>query len=164
MATMKDKNKQKAVAARWAAHPWIPIATLPVLEQMYTQNHMTILEIANALGCSFTAVRRALIWFKIPLRRAIPRMQIGAANSRWKGALAGYQAKHLRVQTLRGKPKKCEVCGQDDPTLMYDWANLSGNYDDPSDYKRMCRSCHTTYDKRVLNIKKMRKRGRRKPD
>ena len=39
----------------------------------------------------------------------------------------------------------------------YDWANLTGHYDDPNDYKRMCRSCHWKYDERIKNIKHMRK-------
>jgi len=59
---------------------------------------------------------------------------------------AGYQAKHLRVQTLKGKPKKCEVCGTTNPTKTYEWANLTGDFDNPKDYRRMCRSCHRNYD------------------
>jgi len=47
----------------------------------------------------------------------------------------------------------CEVCGAKDQNRSYDWANLTGKYDDPSDYKRMCRSCHWKYDKKHLNFK-----------
>ena len=34
----------------------------------------------------------------------------------------------------------------DDESKKYDWANLTGNYNDPKDYKRMCKSCHLRYD------------------
>ena len=34
----------------------------------------------------------------------------------------------------------------DDPSCTYDWANLTGDYADVSDFARMCRSCHRRYD------------------
>lgn len=70
----------------------------------------------------------------------------GPKNTGWKGDEAGYQAMHARIERLRGKPTRCEECGADDADLSYDWANLTGNYADPQDYKRMCRSCHRLYD------------------
>jgi hypothetical protein len=30
----------------------------------------------------------------------------------------------------------------------YEWANLTGRYDDVKDYARMCISCHRKYDKK----------------
>ena len=62
-----------------------------------------------------------------------------------------YGRDHKRVRTLRGSPHKCEVCGIDDTSIWYDWANLTGKYDDPDDYKRMCRRCHSKYDKKNGN-------------
>jgi len=58
-----------------------------------------------------------------------------------------YMRNHARVRSLRGQPKKCEICATEDPREFYEWANLSGKYDDPGDYKRMCRKCHRQYDK-----------------
>ena len=34
----------------------------------------------------------------------------------------------------------------------YDYANLTGHYEDIDDYKPMCRSCHWRYDKKHLNF------------
>ena len=56
------------------------------------------------------------------------------------------------MKALKGKPKKCEVCGTTDKKKNYDWANLTGKFNDPEDYKRMCRSCHRKYDKAHLNF------------
>jgi len=66
-------------------------------------------------------------------------------NSNWKGDIACLTAFHKRVEILKGKPKKCEICGTT-KKRVYDWANLTGNYKDINDYKRMCRSCHKKYD------------------
>jgi hypothetical protein len=58
---------------------------------------------------------------------------------------------HRIVRKTRGSPKKCELCGAENLS-RYDWANLTGNYDDINDYKRMCKPCHVRYDfKRKLD-------------
>jgi len=59
-----------------------------------------------------------------------------------------YWRYHARVRSKRGSPKLCQVCGENDKRKWYDWANLTGNYDDPDDYMRMCRRCHREYDKK----------------
>jgi hypothetical protein len=71
---------------------------------------------------------------------------MGEDNCNWKGAAASYSAMHKRVATRRGKAARCERCGSDDPGRWYDWANLTGRYDDPDDYEQMCRSCHRRFD------------------
>jgi hypothetical protein len=53
---------------------------------------------------------------------------------------------HLRVETARGKPKRCGLCGTIDPDKRYHWANLTGNYADVNDYIRACVSCHFLMD------------------
>jgi hypothetical protein len=58
-----------------------------------------------------------------------------------------YSRYHANVRSIKGCPHKCEVCGEDSPRKWYEWANLTGNYDDPNDYKRMCRVCHRKHDK-----------------
>jgi len=51
---------------------------------------------------------------------------------------------------------KCEECGTADPRRSYDWANLTGNFADVMDYRRLCRSCHWKLDGKILNIHKHR--------
>lgn len=131
---------------RWKKHPWVPPAPKGVIERLYTQEGMTFKEVADHIGCTVKRVQTAMRRFGIKARPAIPRNQAAERNGNWKGAKAGYQAKHLRVQRLRGRPRMCQVCGTTDPVLWYDWANLTGDYDNPTDYKRMCRSCHRHYD------------------
>ena len=58
-----------------------------------------------------------------------------------------YVRAHLAVNKARGKPKECSVCETTDPERVYDWANLTGHYDDITDYGRMCRKCHRAYDR-----------------
>lgn len=70
----------------------------------------------------------------------------GPLNATWKGEQASYFAKHLRLRSRRGMPKRCEQCGQDDPNRRYEWANMTGNYDDPMDYRRLCVPCHRRMD------------------
>lgn len=109
-------------------------------------------EIANRFGVSQAAVSRFMI--SQGMKRGRNRDQSGENNPCWKGNEAGYESLHRRVETLYGKPRRCEVCGsQNDPKTIYDWANLTGKYEDPNDYKRMCRSCHSKYDDKAKNFK-----------
>ena len=114
------------------------------LAQLYESGHSQS-ECAMKLGVSQKVVFNAMIRLGIPRRRAIKRNQHGSLNAYWKGDNAGYQAFHRRVEAANGKPKKCAVCGNTD-SRYYDWANLTGNYSQLTDYKRMCRSCHRRYD------------------
>lgn len=113
---------------------------------------LTQVEIAERYHTSqkvvFTAMRR----LGIKARPRVKRNQTGWNNSSWKGDNASYAAFHKRVEVLQGKPQKCEVCGTVDTSKTYDWANLTGRYEDPSDYKRMCRSCHWKHDKKQNNL------------
>lgn len=70
-----------------------------------------------------------------------PRRKIVTQNSE-------YHKNHRVVRKLRGSPHFCEVCGDHNKRKWYDWANLTGDYEDPRDYKRMCRTCHRDYDKK----------------
>lgn len=74
------------------------------------------------------------------------RNQWGKNNSSWKGNNADYKALHYRVNNIRGKPSKCEICNTTS-AKRYEWANMSGDYANPYDYKRMCKSCHSKNDK-----------------
>lgn len=70
----------------------------------------------------------------------------GENHRLWKKRGASLPSLHQRINRRFGRPKECWVCGTTDPNRTYDWANLSGNYEDITDYKRMCRSCHCKYD------------------
>jgi len=109
-------------------------------------------EIGSALGLSQKVIWRLMMRHRIPARIAAKRDQRGPKNSSWRGATASYSAFHFRVERLRGKPQRCEECGVGDPGQAYDWANLSGRYDDTGDYKRLCRSCHWKLDSRHKNL------------
>lgn len=64
-----------------------------------------------------------------------------------------YGAHHDKVRKLRGKPSKCEICGTTE-AKRFEWANITGNYEDINDYKRMCKSCHNRHDGVINNITK----------
>lgn len=71
----------------------------------------------------------------------------GAETPRWKGDRPlSYVQYHRRVVMAFGKPSRCDVCGRTDDGITYEWANLTDNYANVNDYKRMCRSCHRRYD------------------
>ena len=69
----------------------------------------------------------------------------------WKGDAANYSALHLRVQTERGRPSLCEECGTTS-AKRFEWANISGRYEDVADYRRLCCSCHHRMDGLVRNL------------
>jgi hypothetical protein len=107
---------------------------------------MTQREIADELGVYRSAIHRVMCRYKIPRRPAIKRDQTGPRNAGWKGARASYNSLHKRVIVARGKATSCSECGCTDPAKRYDWANLTGRYEDVEDYRPMCRSCHQRYD------------------
>jgi hypothetical protein len=117
--------------------------------EAYVVNKDTTYEIAERYGLSPAEVGHILKRFGIKARigpKARRDGQRGENNPLWKGNNASYAAFHGRLKTARGLPRYCEVCGTDDLSKTYDWANLTGRYEDFDDYKRMCRSCHRKYD------------------
>ena len=95
----------------------------------------------------------------IATRKAVPRDQRGENNANWRGGEAGYHAFHKRLYALHGKPGRCSVCGTAE-SGCFDYANLTGNYADPTDYAPMCRSCHWKLDDKVQNLRKTKKATR----
>lgn len=120
------------------------------------ESGMTQDECAQKLGVGRKVISNAMKRLGIKARKAAKRDQIGEKNHMWKGSGANLVCKHKRLYRAFGQPGKCDVCGTEDQSKTYDWANLTGDYDNPSDFKRMCRSCHWKYDKKILNIKKMK--------
>lgn len=70
----------------------------------------------------------------------------GEKSPYWKGEIADYETYHRRVKNVRGVPRLCELCGTT-TAKFFDWANLTGNYYDIYDFKRMCRACHLNFDR-----------------
>jgi predicted transcriptional regulator len=122
------------------------------VREMYGRG-LTQAEIAEVLGVGQKAVFNFMRRKGIKARIAAKRNQFGPLNAQWKGDAASYKAFHRRLVSRFGQPSHCEVCGTSDPARHYDWANLTGHYEDLSDYKRMCRSCHWVYDKKELNLR-----------
>jgi hypothetical protein len=57
-----------------------------------------------------------------------------------------YRDLHKWVEQALGKPSSCEKCGTTEDR-RYHWANVSGSYKrELSDWRRLCVSCHKTYD------------------
>src|SRR3990167_1360502 len=122
------------------------------LEELY-QSGLTQKEVGRQFGVSQKVI---FSWFrKLGLKSRVPKKlnQWGSNNHMWKADNASYDAFHIRLKKRFGTPKKCDVCGTTDPKKYYDWANLTGNYQDIKDYKRMCRSCHSKFDNKVANLK-----------
>jgi len=106
----------------------------------------------KAIGAEFgvraDAVMRFMEKHKIPRRKRWEAGRLcGPQHPNWKGSEASCKSLHMRLRRQRGTPQHCTVCGTSDPNKWYDWANLTGKYDDFDDYKRMCRQCHRAYDK-----------------
>lgn len=61
-------------------------------------------------------------------------------------SLSRYNYIHVLIAKKLGKPSLCDSCGTTKGT--FDWSNKSGSYlEDPSDWQRLCRKCHSEYDK-----------------
>ena len=114
---------------------------------------MSQVELAKHYKVSQPHICRVMRKLGIKARVAKKRNQLGENNSSWKGNKAGYAALHYRVEKVRGKPQKCDVC-LENKKQKYEWANLTGKYEDVEDYKRMCCSCHAKYDNKIKNITK----------
>jgi hypothetical protein len=115
---------------------------------------MSQAEVASALHTSQKVIHNVFKRNKYKCRVAAKRNQYGENNGTWKGDKATYAAFHYRVDVQRGKPQECSVCGRTDGGIYYEWANLTSNYQDVSDYSRMCRKCHRAYDKERINSSK----------
>jgi len=111
-------------------------------------------EIAAKLGTTQKVIWKLMMRHSIATRVAAKRDQRGSKNHMWRGGSASYKAFHQRMYKLCGNPKHCELCGAKGPGRSYDWACMTGRLDDPTDYKRLCRSCHCKHDMKHKNLGK----------
>lgn len=71
---------------------------------------------------------------------------VGTKHRLWKGIRADYTSIHSWVARWKGRPKRCERCG-DTTKKRYEWANIDNKYRrNLKDYIRLCKSCHTKFD------------------
>ena len=108
-------------------------------------------EVGQQLGVSQRVIWRLMQHHGIQARTAVPRDKRGEKNNGWRGTDVGYAGFHRRVQAARGKPDYCAACDKSGPGC-YDWANLTGRYEDVTDYVRLCRPCHLKLDKHRRNV------------
>ncbi len=108
-------------------------------------------EIAATVGQTQKVVWGLMRRHGITARVAAKRDQWGEANHQWKGDGASKYALHRRLYSRFGKPSKCSQCGTTEAE-RYDYANLTGHYEDLNDYVPMCRSCHWKYDEKHKNF------------
>jgi len=133
-----------------------PEALINQVAALYAEGK-TQAEVALEVGLTQKVIWNVMRRGGIAARVAAKRNQMGEANHSWKGNDAGKQAFHRRLYARFGKPCVCQKCGTDAKGKSYDYANLTGHYEDLDDYMPMCRSCHWRYDKKIRNIKHMRR-------
>lgn len=126
-------------------------ALVAKVRELYERG-LTQPEVGDELSLSQKSIYGIMKRNGIATRKAAKRDQFGPKNHAWKGDAASYQAFHCRLYSRFGKPSLCSVCGTTD-AKSFDYANLTGNYADPSDYAPMCRSCHHRFDGRAANLK-----------
>lgn len=113
------------------------------VKRLYDAGH-TQNEIADIFNTTQKVVWKFMKREGIKARVPAKRDQRGEKNSNWAGDEATYSAFHFRVELVRGKPCLCSVCGETEG--RFEWANLTGKYENVNDYVRLCVSCHRRYD------------------
>lgn len=80
----------------------------------------------------------------------------GKNSGMYKEKLTNYKHLHVVISNMLGKPDTCEFCkktGLKGNSIQ--WANKTGKYlREPTDWLRLCSSCHRTYDLKngLLNV------------
>ena len=147
MAVAMPKGIYDRDASAWTPPPrkeYSPELVARVRE-LYEAGH-TMREVAELAGTTVKVLQRLMSRHGIARRTSAKRDQVGEKNHMWRGDQAKYQALHLRVEAARGKPNRCSCCDTTDPSERYEWANLSGRYEDINDYARLCVLCHRRVD------------------
>lgn len=119
---------------------------IDVLFRLYNY-HLSFREIGELFNTGASTIHNLFIKYKLETRRVgwnPPRLE---RSPIWKGDDVTYAGAHKRLPIILGSPSKCEMCGTTSNLNRYEWANLSGKFTDPADYKRVCKKCHRTIDK-----------------
>jgi hypothetical protein len=118
------------------------------IRELYVDRRMTERQVAAEVGFSRCKVRQIMSRHGILPRSAYdyPDRLRGASNGRWRTENLRYDTLHARVYSARGRPVGCTRCSQSDPDRRYEWANLTGDYENVNDYARMCVPCHRDFD------------------
>lgn len=115
------------------------------LRHLYYDLKLSQQQIAGIIGCtSRTPIENAMKCYMFQRRKNGGGKGLNA-SIRWVGDAVSRPAAHHRLYKMFGKPRRCDHC-HTTTAKCYDWANLSGNYADPNDFKRLCRSCHLKLD------------------
>jgi hypothetical protein len=123
-----------------------PPAMVEEVRRLYFDHVMSQEEVALELGVSRRVIFKVMRNHGLQARPPAPRDQSGAKGNGWVGDNVTYTGCHNRVQAARGRPNMCSRCNTTDPSLRYEWANLTGHYSNVDDYARMCVSCHRRFD------------------
>lgn len=139
------KGVYDRAASAWVPPPRAeyPPELVTKVRELYEAGH-TMREVADLTGTTVKVLQRLMPRHGITRRPAVPRDQRGERNATWRGPEAKYQALHLRVQAVRGKPSRCSAC--DTTEGRFEWANLTGRYENISDFIRLCKPCHVRFD------------------
>ena len=86
-------------------------------------------------------------------RKCFKQSMIGKRHYAWKGNVVSYRGLHYWIYRKLGSPKKCEKCLKNNLIgRQIQWANKSGKYKrNLKDWIRLCRKCHSKYDKKKKN-------------
>ena len=159
MVFSKETRKRMSISAKkrctpeWRKRKSDMYSTKLPLDELreFYEGGMTQDEIALVYGVTQKTIWGAMRRNGMPRRMPVKRDQTGENNDSWKGDSASYKGFHSRLYTMLGRPTYCEVCGRrrgSRSRKYFQWANLTGKFNDPKDYKRMCARCHMKYDKR----------------
>ena len=79
----------------------------------------------------------------------------GPKHPNFKNTLTTYKGKHVRIESILGKPSNCEYCNLDNPNKLYDLVNLNHEYDvsNLNDWAPLCKRCHRQYDEGKIKVR-----------
>ncbi|KKK79982.1 hypothetical protein LCGC14_2828060 [marine sediment metagenome] len=86
---------------------------------------MTKQEVANRLNTTRKVTENTFKRHNFKCRKAYKRNQYGVNNHTWSGDNPSYSAAHRRLIRKFGKPKKCEVCGSNNPNKRANKRNIA---------------------------------------
>lgn len=126
-----------------------PPELVETVRRLYVDEGLTQCQVAAEIEASPSVVERIMKRYGIPSRKLsdYPSKTRGPNHGGWRTENIQYGTLHYRVYASRGKPSECTVCRINDPDRRYEWANLTGDYENVQDYARMCVPCHRSFDR-----------------